>query len=202
MDLAFLNVREKLDQVRFLLPEQAERPQLVQNTASDDPIAVLGVSLQEDEEISFEDRLSLKRWAEQVFSRRLEQADGIAQAVLVGAVVPEVQIRYQPKALNRYGVSLSKVESIVAQSNLFTATGELRDGWYRYSLKIQSRIQSLDDVRQTPVKKLGDGKILKVSDVAEVRMAEADYIFCFGRWQTGIEYPCQKRVRCQYGGGL
>lgn len=174
MDLAFLNVREKLDQVRFLLPEQAGRPQLVHNTASDEPIAVLGISSKDRSNQDFETRLSLKRWAEQVLSRRLEQADGIAQAVLVGEVQPEVQIRYRPKALNRYGVTLGDVQNLVEQSNLFTATGELRDGWYRYSLKIQSRIQSVQDVQAVPVRRLGQGKILTVGDVAEVQMDEAD----------------------------
>jgi HAE1 family hydrophobic/amphiphilic exporter-1 len=174
MDLAFLNVREKLDQVRFLLPEQTERPQLVHNTSSDEPIAVLGVTASGQSKTNFETRLSLKRWAEQVLARRLEQADGIAQAVLVGAVEPEVQIRYRPEALNRYGLSLGTVQNLVQQANLFTATGELRDGWYRYSLKIQSRIQSLEDVRRLPLTRLGTGKILMLSDIAEIEMDEAD----------------------------
>jgi len=174
MDLAFLNVREKLYQVRSLLPEQAERPQLVQNSSSDEPIAVLVVTASDASKTDFETRLSLKRWAEQVLARRLEQADGIAQAVLVGAVEPEVQIRYRPETISRYELSLNSVQSLVQQANLFTATGELRDGWYRYSLKIQSRIQSLDDVRKIPLTRLGTGKILTVQDVAEIEMAEAD----------------------------
>jgi HAE1 family hydrophobic/amphiphilic exporter-1 len=174
MDLSFLNVREKLDQIRFTLPEQADRPQLVQNTASDEPIAVLGITSINQSNPDFETRLNLKRWAEQVLSRRLEQANGIAQTVLVGEVEPEVQIRYRPEALNRYEVSLSQVENLVSQSNLFTATGELRDGWYRYSLKIQSRIQSIDDVKDVPLKTLGTGRVLKLSDVAEVQIDEAD----------------------------
>jgi HAE1 family hydrophobic/amphiphilic exporter-1 len=174
MDLAFLNVREKLDQIRFTLPEQAERPQLVQNTASDEPIAVLGITNIDESNSDFETQLNLKQWAEQVLSRRLEQADGIAQAVLVGEVKPEVQIRYRPEALNRYGITLNEVEKLVSQSNLFTATGELRDGWYRYSLKIQSRIQSIDDVREVPLKTLGTGRVLRLSDVAKVQLDEAD----------------------------
>ncbi|SHF43749.1 hydrophobic/amphiphilic exporter-1, HAE1 family [Fodinibius roseus] len=174
MDLSFLNVREKLDQIRYTLPEQADRPQLVQNTASDEPIAVLGVTSLNESDPDFGTRLNLKRWAEQVLSRRLEQADGIAQTVLVGAVEPEVQIRFRPKALNRFGVSLSEVENLVSQANLFTATGELRDGWYRYSLKIQSRIKSIGDVQEVPLKTLGTGRVLKLSDVAEVQLDEAD----------------------------
>lgn len=174
MDLAFLNVREKLDQIRFSLPNGAERSQLVQNTASDEPIAVLGITSKTQPNPDFDTQLNLKRWSEEVLTRRLEQADGIAQAVLVGEVVPEVQVRYRPDALNRYGISLSQVENLVSQANQFTVTGELRDGWYRYSLKIQSRIQSLQNVKEVPLITLGTGKVVKLSDVADVRMAEAD----------------------------
>jgi len=174
MDLAFLNVREKLDQIRYAIPEQAERPELIQNSASDEPIAVLGITSKNRPNPDFDTKLSLKRWTKEVLSRRLEQADGIAQAVLVGDVVPEVQIRFRPKSLNHYGISLNKVKNLVSNANLFTATGELRDGWYRYSLKIKSRIQSLKDVKQVPLITLGTGKVVKLSNVADVQMGQAD----------------------------
>ncbi len=174
MDLAFLNVREKLEQLRQSLPEGADRPQLAHNTASDEPIAILGISSKNQPNPDFKTRLNLKRWAEQVLTRRLEQAEGIAQTVLVGAVQPEVQVKYRPKALNRYELSLSQVENAVSQANLFTATGELRDGWYRYSLKIQSRIESLADIKQVPLKTLGTGKVLTLNDLAQVKMGLAD----------------------------
>ena len=71
MDLAFLNVREKLDQARPLLPENAERPQLVYSSASDEPIATIAVTLKDAENQSFGKRLATKRWAEQVFTLSL-----------------------------------------------------------------------------------------------------------------------------------
>jgi HAE1 family hydrophobic/amphiphilic exporter-1 len=174
MDLAYLNVRQKLDQVAFLLPEQAGAPQLVHNSSADQPIAILGITTANQNRNTFATRLSLKRWVKEVLARRLEETKGIAQAVLVGGVVPEVKIRYRPKAISRYGLSLTGVQSRLQQANLFTAAGQLRNGWYRYSLKIQSRINSLDDIRKVPVAKLGKGKILTLADVAQVQMAPAD----------------------------
>ncbi len=173
MDLAFLNVREELSRVRSRLPEEAGRPQLVHNAASDRPIATLAVTLQE-QNVDFRDRLALKRWAKQVMARRMEQADGIAQVVLVGEAVPEIEIRYRADKLNRYGLTLAEVKQAVAAANLFAAPGELRDGSYRYSLKIESRIQSLADLRRTPLLSLGTGKLLMLNDVAEVRLTEAE----------------------------
>jgi len=174
MDLAFLNVREKLDQVQFMLPEQSSRPQLIFNTTSDEPIAVLAITSKTRPNDEFDTRLALKRWAEQVLARRLEQADGIAQVVSVGAVEPEVQIRFLPKQIDRFGLSLNQVRNFVEQANLFSSSGELRDGWYRYSMKIQSRINALEDLEKVPIARLGGGKILLLSDVSEVVMSESD----------------------------
>lgn len=173
MDLAFLNVREKLSQMRSLLPQQAERSQLVHNAASDRPIATLGITLK-DANVDFRDRLALKRWTQQVLARRLEQAEGIAQVVLVGEVVPEIEIRYKPEQLNRYGLALAEVKNAVQQANLFSAPGELHQGTYRYSLKIESRIQSVDDLRQTPLLSLGSGKILELRDIANISLVQAE----------------------------
>ncbi|MEX0722962.1 MAG: efflux RND transporter permease subunit [Gracilimonas sp.] len=174
MDIAFLNVREKLDQARYMLPNQAERPQLVYSSASDEPIATIALQLANVSNQEFSNRLSLKRWADQVFTRRLEQQEGIAQALLVGEVQPEVQIRFNPRFIDRYGLSLSQIQQSVQDANLFSSTGELRDGWYRYALKIESRIESLDDLRETPIISLASGRVLLLEELAEVRMAEAD----------------------------
>jgi hydrophobic/amphiphilic exporter-1 (mainly G- bacteria), HAE1 family len=174
MDLAFLNVREKLDQVQYIMPEQASRPQLIFNTTADEPIAVLAITANDRPNEDFETRLALKRWADQVFSRRLEQAEGIAQVVPVGAVEPEVQIRYLPREIDRYGLSLTQVQGLVREANLFTSSGELRDGWYRYSMKIESRIRELEDLERVPLARLGQGRILTLGEVAEIILDETD----------------------------
>ena len=174
MDIAFLNVREKLDQARYLLPAQAERPQLIYSSASDEPIATIALQLSSVSNQEFSNRLSLKRWADQVFTRRLEQQEGIAQALLVGEVEPEVQIRFNPRLIDRYGLTLAQIQQKVTDANIFSSPGELRDGWYRYALKIESRIESLDDLRNTPVISLASGRVLLLEEIADVEMGEAD----------------------------
>jgi len=174
MDLAFLNVREKLDQARQLLPQNAERPQLVYSSASDEPIATIAVTLKNASNQDFGNRLATKRWTEQVFTRRLEQQDGIAQALLVGEVEPEVQINYDPKLIDRYGLTLTQVQQIISNANVFSSTGELRDGWYRYAIKIQSRIETIEDIEAIPVISLANGRVLTLSEIADIDIREAD----------------------------
>ena len=174
MDLAFLNVRERLDQAQYGLPDQADRPQLVYANPADEPVAVIGVSQPGMTDPDFETQLELKRWTDQVFTRRLEQQEGIAQAVMVGEVIPEVRIRYDDRQADRYNLRISEIEQKVQEANEFASTGELQDGWYRYSLKIESRITDLADLERTPLTKVGGERILRLEDVAEVELAESD----------------------------
>ena len=174
MDLAFLNARETLDRVRFRLPQQAERPQLVYSDPGDEPVAVLGIQLRDNPDPGYQERMELKQWSDRVLTRRLEQEDGIARALVVGAVTPEVHIRYRPHLADRYELSVSDIRTRVSDANEFSQTGELRDGWYRYSLKIESRIASIDQLRRLPLKRIGGERILRLEDVAEVRMDERD----------------------------
>lgn len=174
MDLAFLNARETLDRVRFRLPQQAERPQLVYSDPGNEPVAVIGVQLRDNLDPGYHDRMELKQWTDRVLSRRLEQEDGIAQAVVVGAVIPEVHIRYRPQLADRYDLTIAEIRSRVSEANEFSQTGELRDGWYRYSLKVESRISSIDQLRRLPLKRIGGERILRLEDVAEIRLDERE----------------------------
>ncbi len=176
MDLAFLNTRERLERARFFLPEQAGRPQLIYTTPSDEPVAVLSITLPGVREADFDSQLQLKRWAEQVLSRRLEQVDGIAQAVLVGAVDPEVHIFFDPVLADRYELSTMQIQSAISDANVFSASGEVRDGWYRYSLNIQSRINSLTEIENLPIRRTTGERVIRLRDIATVEMRERDPI--------------------------
>jgi hydrophobic/amphiphilic exporter-1 (mainly G- bacteria), HAE1 family len=72
MDFAMLNVREKMDNMREVLPETAERPRILRVDPESEPVMVLSVA--------GEDLWQTKELAETVFRRRLEQLDGVAQA--------------------------------------------------------------------------------------------------------------------------
>src|SRR5690606_12124095 len=83
MDFAALNVRERLDNLRDRLPEQAARPVVLRTDPTSEPIIALSIS-------GSEDLWSLKEIAESVLKRRLEQVDGIAQASVTGGLEREI----------------------------------------------------------------------------------------------------------------
>jgi HAE1 family hydrophobic/amphiphilic exporter-1 len=167
LDIAFLNVREKLDQLSQSLPEGIDRPVVMRSNPSEEPVAVIALTLQNQGQVQLGDRIQLKNWAEQVFTRRLEQQPGIAQTVLVGDINPEVHIQFRKDRLDTYEISEDQVVRTIERANLFAGTGELQDGWYRYGLNIESRLQNLDDIRSLPVTKTGE-RVITLDQVADV----------------------------------
>ena len=167
MDIAFLNAREKIEQIRPSLPDGVERPQLIRSNPSEEPVAVLAVYARTN--AAPDTDLRVKRWTEQVLSRRLEQLDGVAQAVVTGAAQPELHIQFRPETLMRYGLSVAQLESALRNANLFSASGEFRDGWYQYSVTIDSRLETLDEIRSLPLSVPDAPEVkLTLNDVAEV----------------------------------
>jgi HAE1 family hydrophobic/amphiphilic exporter-1 len=89
MDFAVLNVREQLDNIRDQLPELSTRPVVLRTDPTADPIMALSVS-------GTTDLAALKDLAENVFKRRLEQIDGIAEAALAGGLEREIHVEVDP----------------------------------------------------------------------------------------------------------
>ena len=173
MDLAFLNVREKLDIVRPQLPEDAGRPVLIRSGSSDQPVAILAVQSQ-NAHPTFEQRRDLWLWTDRVLLRRLEQLEGVAQALAVGNVEPQVEILLDPDALARQNLTLSQVSSVIERANLFTASGELQDGWYRYALKMQGQFRSLEELASLPIARSGTSSFVTLREVAQLRESAVD----------------------------
>ena len=80
MDIAILEVREKIDQVKRILPEGAGDPSVIKFDPSMMPIMVLGIN---SEQYSLHE---LDRFARLLLKPRLERIEGIASASVCGGV--------------------------------------------------------------------------------------------------------------------
>ncbi|HZD81201.1 MAG TPA: efflux RND transporter permease subunit, partial [Actinomycetota bacterium] len=176
MDYATLNVREKLDNVGYDLPERAGRPTILRSDPTSDPILTLAA-------VSDSAGLwELKELAENVFKRRLEQIDGIAQAVVAGGLEREIHVAVDPARLEALGVTLDDVSSALAAANVSAPGGTIRRGRYRYALRALGEFQTVDEIGDTPVDRgagrgtdgSAGGAQVRLRDVAAIQDAFAD----------------------------
>ncbi len=168
MDFATLNVRERLDNVRYDLPERAERPTILRADPTSEPVMTLAAT---SETI---DLWELKELSENVFKRRLEQIDGIAQAAVAGGLEREIHVKVDPDRLEALDVTIDAVSSALDAANYSAPGGTIRRGRYRYSLRALGEFQTVDEIGETVVGRGAGSSIVLLRDVAEVEDGYAD----------------------------
>lgn len=151
MDFAALNVREKLDNVTGLLPEQASRPVVLRTDPTAEPIMALSIA-------GPHDLWALKELGESVFKRRLEQIDGVAQAAITGGLEREIHVEIDPRRLESYGITIDQIETALQAANAAAPGGTVLRGRYRYSLRTLGELGSVDEIGDIIIKRQGDGR--------------------------------------------
>ncbi len=66
--------------------------------------------------------------ASSILAQKLSQVTGIGQVIVGGSSLPSVRVELNPMALNKYGVGLEQVRSVLASANANTPKGHLSDG--------------------------------------------------------------------------
>jgi len=173
MDFAMLNLRERMDNVRTLLPETASRPRILRVDPDAEPIMALTVS-------GGADLWETRELAESVFRRRLEQLDGVAQASVTGGLEREIHVEVDPWLLEGYGLSLEEVEGALARANISAPGGTILQGRYRYPLRTLGEFRAVHEMGEVVVARQaqeGSGgafRLIHLRDVAVVRDGFAD----------------------------
>jgi len=159
MDFAALQVREKLDQIRWQLPSQADRPTILRQDPREQPIMTLAVA--------GEDLYRLRELSRQVFKRRLEQIDGIALATVTGGFEREIQVEVNMTRLAALGLNLATVESALKTASDNRPGGTIRKGQFRYGLRTLGEFTTVAEIGAVAIS-LPKGGTVALREVATV----------------------------------
>lgn len=170
MDFAMLNVRERLDQVRGSLPELPQRPQILRVDPRSDPIMILSVA--------GDDLWETKELAENVFRRRLEQVDGVAQAQVAGGLDREIVVEVDATLLEAYELSIAQVGQAVDQANRAGSGGTILEGRTRFPMRTLGEFLDVAEIEDVVVAQhtltSGASRTVRVRDIGRVEDGFAD----------------------------
>jgi multidrug efflux pump subunit AcrB len=85
INLAFMEVNEKIDGAMNNLPRDLERPRIIKASATDIPVFMLNISLA-DKAAGDEKFIELSEFAETVIKKRIEQLPEVAMADITGQI--------------------------------------------------------------------------------------------------------------------
>ncbi len=163
MDFAMLDVREQIDLVRGLLPDDASDPIVVGFDPEMLPMVTLGVS----GDLGI---LALTEWVEDMIVPRLERLEGVATVDVVGGLTREIQVNVDQDKLNSYGLTLSNLVETLQGENIRMPGGSVRDGQIEMLTRTTGEFDSVAEINSLKLNEVG----LELSEVAEVVDGESD----------------------------
>lgn len=165
IDLAFMEVNEKIDGAMNSLPGDLERPRIIKASATDIPVFMLNISLA-DRDAGEEGFIGLSEFAETVIKKRIEQLPEIGMADITGQIRREIFITPDENKMVSLGLTDDDLESAVRLNNINIGSILVRDGKYLYNLEFSSYLREVDDVKGIYIRK-GD-RIIQLRDIAAV----------------------------------
>ena len=164
-DQALLDVREKMDQVRPELPDDAEEPDVREFNAGLFPVIMINLTSNDSERELYRHAKMLKE--------EISSMPNVLEAKLVGQREEVLEIVVDPRAMENYNITANELYSVLARNNQLIPAGSIDSGQGRFSLSVPGLVESEGDIGQIPIKSRGDA-VVKLNDIAEVRRTFKD----------------------------
>ena len=164
-DQALLDVREKMDQVRPELPDDAEEPDVREFNAGLFPVIMVNLTSNDSERELYRHAKMLKE--------EISGMPNVLEAKLVGQREEVLEIVIDPRAMENYNITANELYSVLARNNQLIPAGSIDSGQGRFSLSVPGLVESEADIGQIPIKSRGDA-VVQLSDIAEVRRTFKD----------------------------
>ncbi len=156
IDVITMDIREKVQLVEPMLPEEVESPLLLRYDPKEDPIITLAVT--GDEDLS-----DLRRWVEVNLELGLERLDGVAAVKIEGGYEDEVLVEMDQEKLARFKLRISQVAERLRRENVNIAGGSLEEAGAKLTVRTVNRFETLEDIEKVVVAEPQAGEEEQVS---------------------------------------
>jgi HAE1 family hydrophobic/amphiphilic exporter-1 len=160
VDIAGIDVKEKVDAIRYELPEDILAPAISKFDINTIPILDLAVSSKRPLE-------EVYKYCEDVIKPEMGKIQGLASIELTGGKEREIRIEVDKNALAARGLSLYQVIGAISGENLNVPSGHIVDGRKEYSIRMAGEFSSLEEIRDLKIPS-GNGAPVKMTDIAQV----------------------------------
>lgn len=166
LDEASNDIRDNIDRIRRILPEDADPPILRKFNTAQIPIQFYGITARESIE-------TLSETIENQVADPLARLPGVGSVNLFGGLDRQINIRLDPARLGAYGLVFDEVAAVLARENLTLPAGNVQVGTMDYTIRVPGEYGTPEEIGQIVVR-ARDGAFVTLNDVAEVEDGFAD----------------------------
>jgi len=163
MDLATLEVRDKIEQIRNGLPDEVDNIRIFRFKSGDLPVVEFSISIQG--EIS-----ELFDLVEDVITPKIQRIKGVASVDVRGIEKKQLLVELDLDRLKAHNIDTYSLRKYLRTNNINVSAGDLIEGSTKYIVRVIGEFQNVDEVASLPVNRKG----IKLSDVADIRYDYSD----------------------------
>ena len=164
-DQAMLDVREKMDQVKAELPDDAEEPDIREFNAGLFPVIMVNLTSTGSERELYTYAKKLKE--------EITGMPAVLEAKLIGHREEVLEVIIDPRAMENYNITAGELYNTLARNNQLVPAGNIETDGGRFALSVPGLIESETDVFQLPIKTQGDA-VVRLADIADIRRSFKD----------------------------
>ena len=162
------DVQAAINAARSYLPANLpSNPSYRKVNPSDAPIMILALT---SESVS---KPKMYDAASSILAQKLSQVKGVGQVFVGGGALPAVRVELNPLTLNKYGISMANVRSVLAATNVNRPKGALSNDTTSWELHSNDQLQKAADYRDLVIS-YNSGSAVRLSDVAGVEDSVED----------------------------
>jgi multidrug efflux pump subunit AcrB len=157
------DVRSDISKIRDKLPDDIEEPVISEQKAS---FPIISVSIAGEVQ-----REHLRKFALELRDE-LELLSGVDSVVTSGLGDPVFWIKVNQGKLRQYDIAIEDIAAAIDKKNLDFPGGSFKQQDLEYLVRSKGRVQSIDDLKDLPVKVSGSGKHIYIKDIASIELGE------------------------------
>ncbi|MFC1771041.1 efflux RND transporter permease subunit [Candidatus Margulisiibacteriota bacterium] len=159
IDEALRKVKERVDEAKIDLPDEAEDPEVIEINLSDLPI--MSVNISGDYGL-----IKLKEVAENL-KDRFETVNGVLNVTLAGGLEREIQINVLPEKLKKYGLALNQITQAVKAENINIPGGDLDLGKASFLVRVPGEFTDPQEIKDLIIDD-PDDQLIYLRDIANI----------------------------------
>lgn len=160
LDTGANDIRDRLDRVARVLPDEAERPTLYKFDTASFPVMMLGAA-------SELDPVALTRLIENQVRYRIERVPGVASLDLWGNREREIQVNLDRDRVKALGLDLEEIVNRIRSGNVTLPAGRIDRGRMEVQVRTPGEYTDLNELRDTVIAMRSGAPVL-LRDVAVV----------------------------------
>ncbi len=162
-DRAVADVLSKVNQVKSVLPRDAEDPVVVKQTGQGYALMYLSFNSADLNSAQITDYLT------RVVQPKLQTVDGVASAQILGGQTFAMRIWLDPNRMAARGITPNDVRTALAANNFISAAGQIKGDYTQTSINAETSLDSAKAFSQLVVSARGDA-LTRLGDISSIEL--------------------------------